>query len=138
VTASHEKRPLISVSELQRFSKEKGEALIMHARQYPIITEIADIDQYEMFRNKAPAKMERTELPEVEVFSAEDLLQAVIGGDRPVPFSETKKKTKKRKTVRLRKEDSSDIDDIIDILMADDDYETDDDTDSGDNDSDEA
>ena len=137
-TSDQRSRRLISVSELQRLDKEKGEALIMHARQYPIITEIADIDQYEMFRNKAPAKMERTELPEVEVFSAEDLLQAVIGGDRPVPFSETKKKTKKRKTVRLRKEDSSDIDDIIDILMADDDYETDDDTDSGDNDSDEA
>ena len=43
-------RRLISVSELQRLDKDKGEALIMHARQYPIITEIADIDMYEMFK----------------------------------------------------------------------------------------
>ncbi len=31
-------------------AKEKGEALIMHARQYPIITEMADIDMYEDFK----------------------------------------------------------------------------------------
>ena len=57
VTASHEKRPLISVSELQRFSKEKGEALIMHARQYPFISQLADIDMYEAFKGYPPLPM---------------------------------------------------------------------------------
>ena len=46
-----EKRKLISVTELQRFSKEKGECLILHGREYPFITYMADIDQYPAFSN---------------------------------------------------------------------------------------
>lgn len=45
---------LISSSELQRLHKgwEKSEVLIMAGRQYPIVTEIADIDCYENFNNE--------------------------------------------------------------------------------------
>jgi type IV secretion system protein VirD4 len=38
--------PLISISELQRLDKDKGEAFILHGRLYPFITELPDIDSY--------------------------------------------------------------------------------------------
>ena len=37
---------LISVSQLQRLSKETGEALILCGRNYPYISHLADIDEY--------------------------------------------------------------------------------------------
>jgi type IV secretion system protein VirD4 len=40
------RRSLISVSDLQQFSKEKGEALIMLGRNAPYITKLYDIDDY--------------------------------------------------------------------------------------------
>ena len=63
-------RRLISVSELQRLDKEKGEALIMHAREYPIITEMADIDDYKMFGKEKPAPMRRMDSSEAPVFNS--------------------------------------------------------------------
>lgn len=62
-------RKLISVSELQRFDKAKGETLIMHSRQYPIITDMADIDSYEAFKGYAPVPLEPYDLPKVSIFS---------------------------------------------------------------------
>ena len=38
--------PLISPSQLQRLSKQRGEALIFCGRSYPFISELADIDDY--------------------------------------------------------------------------------------------
>lgn len=38
--------PLISVSMLQRLSKERGEALVFYGRQYPYVTQLADISEY--------------------------------------------------------------------------------------------
>ena len=87
VTADNRKRRLISVSELQRLDKEKGEALIMHARQYPIITEMADIDSYECFKGFDAAEPEEHELPPVKVFSANDFAVDVISGEKACPFS---------------------------------------------------
>ena len=37
---------LISVSQLQRLSKETGEALVLCDRNYPYISHLADIDDY--------------------------------------------------------------------------------------------
>lgn len=37
---------LISTSELQRFSKENGEVLVLLGREYPFITNLVDIDKY--------------------------------------------------------------------------------------------
>ncbi len=88
VTADKHTRRLISVSELQRLDKSKGEALIMHARQYPIITEIADIDSYAMFKGYLAVEMKPFDLPKISVFSAERLLTEVRHGDRPIPFGE--------------------------------------------------
>ena len=88
ITADKHTRRLISVSELQRLDKSKGEALIMHARQYPIITEIADIDSYAMFKGYLAVEMKPFDLPKISVFSAERLLMEVRHGDRPIPFGE--------------------------------------------------
>ncbi len=42
--------PLISVSELQQLSKEKGEALVLKNRCKPYMTRLTDIDDYPSFR----------------------------------------------------------------------------------------
>lgn len=85
-TADKRQRRLISVSELQRFDKAKGEVLIMHARQYPIITEMADIDMYEDFKGYAPVPIRAIALPGVKLFSVNDLLWSVKTGARACPF----------------------------------------------------
>ncbi|MBR2868301.1 MAG: type IV secretory system conjugative DNA transfer family protein [Clostridia bacterium] len=86
-TANGTERKLISVSELQRLDKEKGEALIMHARQYPIITEVADIDSYSMFKGYPAAPLCEYEMPEAKVFDLEIFYKEVISEIRPLPFS---------------------------------------------------
>ncbi len=94
VTADKRQRKLISVSELQRLDKEKGEALIMHARQYPIITEMADIDLYESFKGFETVDLQEYDLPCVKVFSAKDFAIDVIGGEKVCPFSIAKEEKK--------------------------------------------
>lgn len=79
-------RPLISTSELQRLDKRKGEALIIHGRQYPIITEIPDIDSYEMFKGYPAVPLSSYTIPEVKVFSLTHLQNQMLNG-RPAPFS---------------------------------------------------
>lgn len=88
-TADGAKRRLISVSELQRLDKDKGEALIMHARQYPIITELADIDAYEAFKGYAPVPLQEVAIPKARVFSATKLNELVTTGQCPCPFGQT-------------------------------------------------
>ncbi len=85
-TADKRTRRLISVSELQRLDKDKGEALIMHARQYPIITEMADIDMYESFKGYDPVPLDRYNLSEASVFSVVDFHKAVLSGKKHCPF----------------------------------------------------
>lgn len=80
-------RRLISVSELQRLDKDKGEALIMHARQYPIITEIADIDMYEMFKGFDEVEVKPFTLTEAPSFSVALLLEECRRKKRRYPFS---------------------------------------------------
>ena len=83
----NQQRRLISVSELQRLSKERGEALIIHERQYPIITEITDIDDYEAFKDYYDVPIKAFELPRVSVFSVHRLLDDVVERKRPIPFT---------------------------------------------------
>ncbi len=80
------KRRLISVSELQRLDKEKGEALIMHSRQYPFITEMPDIDAYSAFKRIEPPKPKQFSLNEVKILNTERLLDEVKAGIKPIPF----------------------------------------------------
>ncbi len=86
-TADGRRRAMISVSELQRFDKQKGETLIMHGRQYPIITEMADIDMYEAFKGYPTPPQEPFALPKITMFSPQQLLQDAERGKRPYPFS---------------------------------------------------
>lgn len=85
-TAEGRHRKLISVSELQRFDKEKGEALIMHARQYPIITDMADIDMYSSFAGYEPIALNRYDDPTTKIFSIKKLRMDVVNNLRPCPF----------------------------------------------------
>ena len=86
VTADREKRPLISVSELQRFNKEKGEALIIHSRQYPFISQLADIDMYEAFKGYPPVPMKEHSSNDYRIFSVITLLTRILLGEVPHPF----------------------------------------------------
>ena len=96
-TADRRQRRLISVSELQRLDKQKGEALIMHARQYPHISEMADIDDYECFKGRSPVEMKPFDLPTFHVFSAKNLAKDVLTGERLCPFSKEAEDKKREK-----------------------------------------
>ena len=85
-TPGGNRRPLISTSELQRLDKDKGEALIMHARQYPFITEIADIDKYDAFKGYPARPLSSFVIPDVKVFNPDEYLRAVADHLRPKPF----------------------------------------------------
>ena len=81
------KRQLISVSELQRLDKSKGEALIMHARQYPVISEIADIDTYAMFKGYDAIPLTAYEMPRARMFDLFKFYEEVVEGRRQLPFT---------------------------------------------------
>ena len=87
-TSDGRMRRLISVSELQRLNKQRGEALIMHSREYPIITEIADIDEYQMFKGFITPTMKQFSMPDVHVFSIENLLRRIQLKRCDYPFAD--------------------------------------------------
>ncbi|MCC8173085.1 MAG: type IV secretory system conjugative DNA transfer family protein [Odoribacter sp.] len=72
-----EKRRLISVSELQRLSKERGEVLILYGRQYPFITELPDISEYEMFQGYRPVNFPANRDVKCKVISVNKLHRKV-------------------------------------------------------------
>jgi len=98
-TSDNRHRRLISISELQRFDKEKGEALIMHSRQYPIITEIADIDMYSMFKGFPTVELKPFRVPNVSVFSVQQLYSDICRNKRIMPFGKTNKSEPSKKEV---------------------------------------
>ena len=85
-TTQNYNRRLISVSELQRLDKSKGEALIMHSRQYPFITEIADIDRYKCFRGYDPVPFVPFRVPEARIIALPEIVDQVEKGKRKAPF----------------------------------------------------
>ncbi len=80
-------RSLISTSELQRLCKEKGEALILHGREYPFITEMADIDQYKAFSGQKSVPQKPLKLKEACVFDMVAFMRKYMEGEIPCPFS---------------------------------------------------
>lgn len=86
-TADGKPHNLISVSELQRLDKSKGEALIMHSRQYPVITEIADIDEYKMFLGYEALPLVSDQMPEAKMFDLDKFYVDVVNETRTLPFS---------------------------------------------------
>ncbi len=87
VTPDGRIRCLISTSELQRFSKERGEALIMHCRQYPIISELPDISMYPMFGRGEAIPVEPYDFNETPCFSLVELLAEIENHTRLAPFA---------------------------------------------------
>lgn len=73
-TLKDEKRPLISTSELQRLSKEKGEALILHNRSYPVISTMPDIDSYDVFKGFETPELTRRRDPGITAFNLKNAL----------------------------------------------------------------
>ncbi len=115
VCAGNRQRRLISVSELQRLDKQKGEALIMHSRQYPIITEMADIDMYEAFRGHTAPEVKEFDMPPVKVFSAHSFLNRVLMDMAECPFSnEEHTDTVKKKTAVPV--DELELDDVMNYI----------------------
>ena len=86
-TTSGQRRKLISISELQRLDKQKGEALILHGRQYPSIFEIADIDSYPMFKGFEAPPLKDYKMPEAKMFDLNQFYRDVILEKRPLPFA---------------------------------------------------
>jgi len=92
VNGDGQARRLISVSELQRLNKEKGEVLIMHARQYPVITEMADISMYKMYGCHESVDFAVQTGGNVKSFSLENMLFAIKELKAVAPFPSEKHK----------------------------------------------
>lgn len=82
--ASGVTRRLISVSELQRLNKEKGESLILYGRKYPFITELPDIGDYNMFKGFRHGSPEERALPECRILTANEILNTIQNSDKPL------------------------------------------------------
>lgn len=99
-------RPLIAPSQLLHLSKKRGEALILAARHYPILTEMPDISQYMFPFREAPEFPYRTS-EETVFFSMERLLDELVSGRWGVLFA--KKNQKKDLIQEMMQTDSSDL-----------------------------
>ncbi len=87
-TDNGKERALISVSELQRLNKEKGEVLILHGRNYPFISRLPDINAYPAFTKRPPVPLSDVDLPVVERFSMQKLIEKIKANEIPVPYSD--------------------------------------------------
>jgi len=77
---------LISTSDLQRLSKEKGEVLILHGRNYPFVTQLPDIDEYE-FGNFPPEERAGRQLPKIKRYDIDKVFDQIKKKKRPLPFA---------------------------------------------------
>jgi type IV secretion system protein VirD4 len=83
---SIQSQPLISTSELQRFKKEYGETLILHGRNYPFVTELPDIDDYQ-FKSYPPIATKERKLPQIVRYDVDKIIAEIESKERPIPFS---------------------------------------------------
>ena len=81
-----ERKPLISISELQRFNKELGETLILHGRNYPLVTELPDIDDYK-FKFLPPFDTSKRALPKIAMYDIDKAIVSITASEIPIPFS---------------------------------------------------
>jgi len=79
-------RPLISISELQRLSKERGEALILQGRQYPYMATLPDIDDYS-FTVYPSADGGLPGLPQIKPYSVNKVFDHIKRNLIHLPFS---------------------------------------------------
>ena len=76
-------RPLISISELQHL--QKGEALIIHGRHYPLVSLLPDISEY-CFKTYPKISLMRRQLPSIIPFNIDILLAEIKKGEKPLLF----------------------------------------------------
>ena len=76
-----------TVTELQRFNKQKGECLILHGRQYPFITYMADIDEYPDFANYRVIPIPPIDIPHPPTFDVVKFTTKFAFAPEGVPFS---------------------------------------------------
>ncbi len=83
------KRRLISVSELQRLTKgwDYSEALIIHGREYPIISEMPDINLYTMFGKYEKVPYFRKADDDYAVLVVSQLLEEIDEQRKIAPFA---------------------------------------------------
>ncbi|MDL2219785.1 type IV secretory system conjugative DNA transfer family protein [Ruminococcaceae bacterium OttesenSCG-928-O06] len=77
--------PLISISQLQRLNKQRGEALIFCGRQYPFITELADIDDCR-FEACESVPFKRVRIGQVHSIGPRALFTEIKRKQRHMPF----------------------------------------------------
>ncbi|QSX06958.1 type IV secretory system conjugative DNA transfer family protein [Sedimentibacter sp. zth1] len=77
--------PLISISQLQRLNKQRGEALVFNCRQYPIISELADIDEYS-FKKTKPFEMSKISSKLPISISPKKMYEDIKNGIKHIPF----------------------------------------------------
>ncbi len=94
------KQPLISISQLQRLDKERGEALIFCGRQYPFITEMADIDDCE-FKTYAPVQMAKVKISDSNSVDPETMYKEMKRGNRHYPFKKGSTTNAKGKEIEV-------------------------------------
>lgn len=87
VTRTGKNRPLLSVSELQRFDKDKGETLIFCQRLYPFITYMPDIGEYSCFKSEPPLDSRYIKMAPPKIKDFHELISDVKYGNFPVPFA---------------------------------------------------
>lgn len=85
-------RPLIAPSQLLHLSKKKGEALILAARHYPLLTEMPDISDYAFAYAKAPELPENGEKVHVAMFDLNMLASELESGMQEELFYEEEEK----------------------------------------------
>ncbi len=80
-----EKQPLISISQLQRLNKTRGEALIFCGRQYPFISEMADIDDCE-FTAYPPIELKSIKMGEMVSSGPREILNRIMKEKQNMPY----------------------------------------------------
>jgi type IV secretion system protein VirD4 len=76
--------PLISVTQLQMLDKQKGQTLILQARNYPFVSYLADIDDYELFKGFQPINIEHQTFPEINFFDFDAFYERYQKGLHPI------------------------------------------------------
>ncbi len=72
-------KPLISTTELQNLSKEKGEVIMLLGRNRPFMTELPDIDMYNYPRTGRLLMKYHSKCDDVKVLDSEKILNNILG-----------------------------------------------------------
>ena len=80
-----DRQPFICTFELQSLSKKLGEALSLHSRYYPFISELSDIDDY-IFKRSLSVNRENRSLLAIVRYNIDNVIDDIKTGERPLPF----------------------------------------------------